>query len=63
LTTSHTCSPNCGTDAEAMTMPRKLVTLNPIGMAMSWGHTAALGVLALEAKSGALVINVNILLG
>lgn len=43
-------------------MPRKEVILNPIGMAMSWGHTAALGFLAREAKSGALVISVNMLL-
>lgn len=35
----------------------------PTGMAMSWGQTAALGVFALDAKSGALVMRVNILLG
>lgn len=40
----------------------KLVMVKPIGMAMSWGQTAALGVLALEAKSGALVMRVNMLL-
>lgn len=46
-----------------MTIPRKEVIAKPTGMAMSWGQTAALGVFALDAKSGALVMRVNILLG
>lgn len=33
-----------------------------MGIAINCGHTAALGVLALDAKSGAFVISVNMLL-
>jgi hypothetical protein len=54
-TTSQICSPNCGADAEAMPIPRKEVMIKPIGRAMICGQTAAPGVLAREAKSGALV--------
>lgn len=43
-------------------IPMKLVTANPMGMAYSWGHSAALGVFAREAKSGAFVMSVNMLL-
>jgi len=43
-------------------MPRKLVMLKPIGMAMSCGQTAALGFLARLAKSLALQTSVNMLL-
>jgi hypothetical protein len=54
-TTSQICSPNCGADAEAIPIPRKEVMMKPIGSAMICGQTAAPGVLAREAKSGALV--------
>jgi hypothetical protein len=43
-------------------IPKNEVMLNPIGMAINCGQTAAPGVLALEAKSGALVMRVNMLL-
>jgi len=36
--------------------------MNPSGMAISCGQTAAEGVLARDAKSGALVMSVNMLL-
>ena len=43
---------------ELTMMPRKLTMINPNGMAMSCGKAAALGVVAREAKSGALVTRV-----
>lgn len=39
-------------------IPIKLTMINPNGMAMSCGKAAALGVLAREAKSGALTVRV-----
>lgn len=54
-TTSQICTPNWGTEAEAIPMPRKEVMMNPRGKAKIWGQTAAPGVLAREAKSGELV--------
>lgn len=46
---------------ELTMMPMKLTMMNPNGIAMSCGKPAALGVVAREAKSGALTARVAML--
>lgn len=41
-------------------MPMKLTTENEMGTAKSWGHSAAPGVLAREAKSGAFLSSAGV---
>lgn len=41
-------------------MPMKLTTENEIGTAKSWGHSAAPGVFARDAKSGAFLSSAGI---
>jgi hypothetical protein len=49
-------------DDELTIIPKKLTIENESGTEMSWGHTAAEGVVARDAKSGALVTRVAMLL-
>lgn len=49
----HTGWPYMACDEELTMMPRKLTVLKPSGTARSWGHSASLGFLARDAKSGA----------
>lgn len=46
-------SPNNTSEEEPTTMPMKLTIENANGTAINWGHNAAEGVDAREAKSGA----------
>lgn len=52
---SHTVSPYIVCEEELTMMPMKLTTENPRGTEISCGRTAAAGVFAREAKSGALL--------
>lgn len=57
----QTASPKITVELEDTIMPKKLTILKPIGTEINCGMTAAPGVVAREAKSGALTTKVAML--